>query len=350
MASQSFNYKKYLIGIMVFVLFMTTLIATVGYYKFLAPSIQNVEKYDPYVYIPTGTDFNEVKSILSKKNLIDNVNDFEWLAKQMNYVNHIKPGKYKIHNGMSNKEMIDMLRAGRQEKVMLSINNIRKVEGLALLISSKLEADTSEIIKLFSDSSFLAQYGFNKYNSIGVIIPNTYEFYWNTSAKQFFLRMLKEYHQFWTVTRLQAASELGLDPKEVSVVASIVEKETRKVDEKPILAGIYLNRLEKGWKLEADPTLVYALNDFTINRVLNVHKKIISPYNTYLNFGLPPGPICTPSIESLDAVLHRQKSAYMFFCAKEDFSGYHNYAVTYNEHLRNARIFQAALNKRGIMN
>jgi UPF0755 protein len=160
--------------------------------------------------------------------------------------------------------------------------------------------------------------------------------------------MLKEYKKFWTANRLKMASDLGLDPKQVSVVASIVEKETRQKEEKPILAGIYLNRLEQGWKLEADPTLIYAANDFTIKRVLNVHKQIVSPYNTYLNFGLPPGPICTPSIESIDAVLNRKKSDYMFFCAREDFSGYHNYAATYGEHKRNARIFQAALDRRGI--
>ena len=303
---------------------------------------------DPFVYIPTGADFTDVSAILKKKKLIDNINNFTWLAKQMKYVNHIKPGKYKLHNGMSNKEIIEMLRAGRQTSVNLSINNIRKLEGLALLVSSKLEADSNSIVKLFNDSTFLSQHGFNTYNAISIIIPNTYEFYWNTSAEEFFDRMLKEYKKFWTPNRLKMASDLGLDPKQVSVVASIVEKETRQKDEKPILAGIYLNRLEQGWKLEADPTLIYAANDFTIKRVLNIHKQIVSPYNTYMNFGLPPGPICTPSIESIDAVLNRKKSDYMFFCAREDFSGFHNYAATYGEHKRNARIFQAALDRRGI--
>jgi len=348
MASKSFNYKNYFVGIIVMVLLLTSVIAIIGYYKFLAPSVKNVEVNDPFVYIPTGSNFSYVLAVLEKKKLINNVSDFKWLAKQMNYVDRIKPGKYKLHNGMSNKEMIDLLRSGHQEKVIIAINNIRKVDGLALLLSSKLEVDAASIVKLFNDSIYLRQYDFNSYNSISVVIPNSYEFYWNTNAKQFFERMLVEHKKFWTDNRLKKANEIGLDSKEVSIIASIVEKETRKKDEKPILAGIYLNRLKKGWKLEADPTLVYAANDFTIKRVLNIHKKIESPYNTYLNFGLPPGPICTPSIESMEAVLNCQKSNFMFFCAREDFSGYHNYAVNYNEHLRNARLFQAALNKRGI--
>ena len=326
----------------------TSVLGIIAYLKFLSPVVRNIDINDPFVYIPTGADFTDVAAILKKKKLIDNVNDFTWLAKQMKYVNHIKPGKYKLHNGMSNKEIIEMLRAGRQESVKLSINNIRKLDGLALLISSKLEADSNSIVKLFSDSAYLSQHGFNTYNSISVVIPNTYEFYWNTNAEEFFERMLKEYKKFWTDNRLKMANDLGLDPKQVAVVASIVEKETRQRDEKPILAGIYLNRLEQGWKLEADPTLIYAANDFNIKRVLNVHKQIQSPYNTYLNFGLPPGPICTPSIESIDAVLNRKKTDYMFFCAREDFSGYHNYAATYREHMRNARVFQAALDRRGI--
>lgn len=348
MSTKSFNYKKYFVIIIVMVTLGTSFLGIMAYLKFLSPVVRNIDINDPYVYIATGSDFTDVAAILKKKNLIDNLNDFTWLAKQMKYVNHIKPGKYKLHNGMSNKEIIEMLRAGRQVSVMLSINNIRKVDGLALLISSKLEADSNSIVKLFNDSIYLSQHGFNTYNAISVIIPNTYEFYWNTNAEEVFERMLKEYKKFWTAKRLKMANDLGLDPKQVAVVASIVEKETRQNDEKPILAGIYLNRLEQGWKLEADPTLVYAANDFTIKRVLNIHKQINSPYNTYLNFGLPPGPICTPSIESIDAVLNRKKTDYMFFCAREDFSGYHNYAVSYSEHMRNARVFQSALNRRGI--
>ena len=228
MSTKSFNYKKYFVIIIVMVTLGTSFLGIMAYLKFLSPVVRNIDVNDPFVYIPTGSDFTDVAAILKKKKLIDNVNDFSWLAKQMKYVNNIKPGKYKLHNGMSNKEIIQLLRAGRQEPVKLSINNIRKLDGLALLISSKLEADSNSVVELFSDSNYLSQHGFNTYNSIGVIIPNTYEFYWNTSAEEFFERMLKEYKKFWTDNRLKMANDLGLDPKQVSVVASIVEKETRQ--------------------------------------------------------------------------------------------------------------------------
>ncbi|MEN9332000.1 MAG: hypothetical protein RLZZ94_1090, partial [Bacteroidota bacterium] len=181
---------KYFIVIIVMVTLGTSVLGIIAYLKFLSPVVRNVDVNDPYVYIPTGADFTDVSAILKKKKLIDNINDFTWLAKQMKYVNHIKPGKYKLHNGMSNKEIIEMLRAGRQTSVNLSINNIRKLEGLALLVSSKLEVDSNSIVKLFNDSVFLSQHGFNTYNAISIIIPNTYEFYWNTSAEEFFDRML----------------------------------------------------------------------------------------------------------------------------------------------------------------
>ncbi|MEN9331681.1 MAG: hypothetical protein RLZZ94_771, partial [Bacteroidota bacterium] len=190
MSAKSFNYKKYFIVIIVMVTLGTSFLGIIAYLKFLSPVVRNVDVNDPYVYIPTGADFTDVSAILKKKKLIDNINDFTWLAKQMKYVNHIKPGKYKLHNGMSNKEIIEMLRAGRQTSVNLSINNIRKLDGLALLVSSKLEVDSNSIVKLFNDSVFLSQHGFNTYNAISIIIPNTYEFYWNTSAEEFFDRML----------------------------------------------------------------------------------------------------------------------------------------------------------------
>jgi UPF0755 protein len=229
----------------------------------------------------------------------------------------------------------------------LSINNIRKLDGLALLISSKLEADSNSVVELFNDSNYLSQHGFNTHNAISIIIPNTYEFYWNTSEEEFFDRMLNEYKKFWTANRLKMASDLGLDTKQVSVVASIVEKETRQTDEKPIIAGIYLNRLEQGWKLEADPTLIYAANDFTIKRVLNVHKQIVSPYNTYLNFGLPPGPIAMPDVDAVDAVLNAEKHDYIYFCANVEKFGYHVFASTYEQHQVNAKKYADWMNKQG---
>jgi UPF0755 protein len=201
---------------------------------------------------------------------------------------------------------------------------------------------------LFNDDLYLKQYGFNSENCIAMFIPNTYEFYWNTPAKKFMERMAREYKAFWNPSRKMKAKTIGLTQAQVAVLASIVEQETHRDDEKPIVAGVYLNRYKKGWKLEADPTLVYALGNFTVQRVLNQYKEIDSPYNTYMYAGLPPGPICIPSISSIDAVLNYSKHEYFYFCARDDFSGYHCYAKTYTEHLVNAKRFQKELNRRKI--
>ena len=266
----------------------------------------------------------------------------------MKYKKHVKPGKYLIRAGMSNKALITLLRSGKQTPVRLTFSNIRTVEQLAGVAGVYLEADSASIALLFHDDAYQKQFGFNGSNSICVLIPNTYEFYWNTSAEQFYQRMTKEYKVFWNQKRKDKAKEIGLTQCEVAPLASIVEQETRKTDDQPVVAGVYMNRYKKGWKLEADPTLVYALGDFTIRRVLNEYKEIDSPYNTYMYTGLPPGPICMPSISSLDAVLNYRHHDFLFFCAKEDFSGYHVFAKTYDAHLLIARRFQKELSRRGI--
>jgi UPF0755 protein len=199
-----------------------------------------------------------------------------------------------------------------------------------------------------TDNTYLGALGFDTVSCLGMFIPNTYEFYWNTSADAFVRRMEKEYRKFWNADRVAQAREAALAPDQVVVLASIVEQETRQDDEKPMIAGVYMNRYRKGWKLEADPTLVYALGDFSVRRVLNQYKEIDSPYNTYKFEGLPPGPICLPSISSIDAVLHYAHHSYMYFCARHDFSGYHVFARTYSEHLANAHRFHRELNRRNI--
>jgi UPF0755 protein len=205
-------------------------------------------------------------------------------------------------------------------------------------------------MKSILDSVFLDSLNLNKYSIASLFIPNTYEFYWNTSVENFIIKMVNEYSIFWNKNRMRLAEEIGLSKVEVSILASIVEKEQNiKKDERKIIAGLYLNRIKKNMKLESDPTLVFALGDFSIKRVLNKDKKIKSKYNTYKYKGLPPGPICIPSINSIDAVLNAASHNYIFMCAKEDFSGYHNFANTYKQHLRNARKYQKALNKRNIM-
>lgn len=317
------------------------------YTKVYSPNV-GFQGNDKYFYIPTGTNFMSVSRALVEEGIVVDRNSFDWVADQKNYVKNVKPGRYLISAGMSNNELINLLRSGEQEPVKVTFNSIRFKEELAGKVGSYIEADSTAIIALLNDSDFAAQYGFELDKLLTLFLPNTYEFWWNTSSEQFVERMAAEYKKYWTAERKQKASKLGLSQSEVSILASIVQKETTKQDEKPTVAGVYLNRLNKGMLLQADPTLVYANKDFTARRVLNWHKKIDSPYNTYKYKGLPPGPICLPSISSIDAVLNAKTHNYLYFCAKADGSGYHSFASTYREHLRNAREFQQELNRRKV--
>jgi UPF0755 protein len=301
-----------------------------------------------FLFIPTGSTFDDVVEILDESHLLLDEKSFRWTAKQMKYDQKVRPGKYKLNSKMSNKELVTLLRSGRQVPVNVIFNNIRTKEQLAARIAEQIEAKPFEINNLLNDSDYTKKLGFTPDNILAMFLPNTYEFWWNTSADNFLQRMKKEYDKFWNSRRLLTSRQIHLTPVQVSVVASIVQMESNKDDEKPIIAGVYINRYKKDWKLEADPTLVYALGDFSISRVLNVYKEIDSPYNTYKYKGLPPGPICLPTLSSLNAVLNYVPHNYMYFCAKDDFSGYHAFAATYQQHVLNARRFQKALDRRGI--
>jgi len=300
------------------------------------------------VYIPSNANFEKVKTILYQKGLIINRKSFEWVAQKKAYPTHIHPGKYLVKKGMSNNTLINMLRSGKQEPVKLVFNNIRTKMDLAQRISEQIEADSSSIIKLLNDKAYTKKFGLTPDNILVVFVPNTYETWWTLTADEFISRMDNEYKKFWTDERRQKANKTGLTIQQVSILASIVEKETNKDSEKPRIAGVYMNRLKYGMLLEADPTLVYALGDFSIKRVLNEYKKLDSPYNTYKYTGLPPGPICLPSIASIDAVLNFEKHYYLYFCAKEDLSGFHNFAYNYEQHSINAKKYQAALDRMNI--
>ena len=305
---------------------------------------------EKYIYITTDADFLTVVKVLSENGLLINSNSFEWLAKQKKYTNNIKPGRYKIDRALNNNELVNLLRSGKQTPIKVTFNNLRTKEQLAGRIANQIEADSFSILSYITDTVFQQKLGLNNNNIACLFIPNTYEFYWNTSAEQFVNRMLKEYKSFWDPTRKAKADKIKLNYYEVAALASIVEKEQNiKIDERPEIAGLYLNRIKKKMKLESDPTLIFALGDFSIKRVLNKDKKVDSPFNTYKHKGLPPGPICIPSINAIDAVLNASSHKYIFMCAKEDFSGYHNFAKTYAKHLVNARKYQKALNKRKIM-
>ncbi len=315
------------------------------YLKFFKP---NVTANQDFLYIPTGSDFKDVFSIIAAENIVKDTMSFLNAAQNMDYPVKVKAGRYRLKKDMSNRSLINMLKAGNQEPVKISFQNVRLKHTLAGMISKKIESDSTSISLLLDSAAFVQKYGFNTENVYTMFIPNSYEIYWNSNPEKFFLRMHQEYLKFWNADRKAKASLINLNQTEVSVLASIVDSEALNDSEMARIAGLYMNRLQKGMRLEADPTVIFAANDFTIRRVLNKHLRINSPYNTYLNKGLPPGPITMPSINAIDAVLNYEKHDYIYMCAKEDFSGYHNYASNLSQHLQNAKKFQEALNQRNI--
>lgn len=298
-------------------------------------------------YVHTGTTYDQLVDDLESQHIIESRKDFEFTA-QLKKFETPKPGRYRIREGMTYRELINMFMAGLQEPVNITFNTVRTKQDLARQVSRYLECDSLEIVTLLEDESFAAKYGFTSETFLTMFIPDTYEFYWNTSADGFFVRMANEYKEFWTDDRKKKAQDLGLTQSEVSTLASIVESEQRNnVEERKIIAGLYLNRIKKGMKLESDPTVIYAIGDFSINRVLSADLKFESRYNTYLHEGLPPGPILLPEKASIDAVLDRDENDYIFMCAEYG-TGLHNFTADYDQHLRNAREFRAALDKAGI--
>lgn len=343
------NKKKIKRGMWTGVLVMLLVVGTIGfiaYQRLYTPNVKVTD--DGFLYIPTGATFENVVSILAEKAVIKDELTFRWAARQMKYEENVKPGRYRIESGMSNVDLVSMLRSGKQAPVKLVFNNVRTKDQFAKRIESQLELKSQALLNLMNDAQYLKEFGLSPENSMTLFIPNTYELYWNTTADKFIRRMKLEHDRFWNNERIEKAASAGLTPSQVSILASIVQQESNKEDEKPVIAGVYLNRLKKGWKLEADPTLVFAYGDFTVRRVLNIHKEFDSPYNTYKYSGLPPGPISLPSQKSIDAVLNYKKHDFMYFCAKEDFSGYHNFAADYKQHQENARKFQDAMDRRGI--
>ena len=300
------------------------------------------------LFINSDDDFNNVLNKLSDINLL-NVNTFKWVANKKKYIQNIKPGRYLINNEMSINDLINLLKSGNQTPVKITFNNTRTINDFVSNISSSLEIDSVSLLNAIYDKNFLLNNKLTNENVGCIFIPNTYEFYWNVSSEGFLNRMLLEYDKFWNNDRIKKSKLIPLNLNEISILASIVQMEQNiKYDERPIIAGLYLNRINQNMKLESDPTLIFALKDFSLKRVLNKDKKVLSPYNTYKNKGLPPGPICMPSINAIDAVLNFDKHNYIFMCAKEDFSGYHNFAVTYKKHLKNARRYQKMLSKKKI--
>ena len=309
-------------------------------------------KYEPkkeaYLNINSAKDYAKVLSQVRNSYYFSNPESFVRLASLLKLEEKMKPGRYKLTQGMTNFELVRMIIKGRQEPLNLVLKYEERNRDLAGFVSTYLEIDSARFLGMLQDTGLVRKYGFDTLNILSMFIPNTYNLYWNTSAIAFLDRMHKEYLKFWNQERLNKAIAKNLSPAEVSVLASIVQKETNKQSEMPRVAGVYLNRIKKGIPLQADPTVIYAWDDKSIKRVTNIHTALASPYNTYQNAGLPPGPICTASIQAIEAVLDAEEHDYFYFCAKEDFSGYHAFAESLEQHHNNARRYQRALNQKGI--
>jgi UPF0755 protein len=300
------------------------------------------------IIIPTGASYAQALDSIDANLRIKYRKLFLWVAERKHYPSLVKPGRYVIDRDLSYNSLINILRSGHQTPVRITFQNIRTLNQLAGKIGDQIEADSAQIMDFLSDESNYSADGFKKESIIAVFIPNTYSMYRNTDAGGLYKRMLKEYKAFWNDERLSKSKQEGLSQVEVAILASIIDDEVTKPDEKPRIAGVYLNRLKRGMPLQACPTIKFALNDFTITRVLYKHLQVDSPYNTYKYTGFPPGPIGCPSIEGLDAVLNAENHDYLYFAAKADFSGYHNFSRTLAEHNHYAAIYQRELDKRKI--
>lgn len=333
-------------------IFFSFFLATFSFYfyqVFKTPNLQT-QKEDRYLLIPTGATYKTVVDSLKHNDMLHDEMSFSLLAKMMGYQDQVLPGRYLITKDMSNHAALRILKGGLQTPVKLTFNNIRLKNELAEKVARNLEMPTDSLLGLLNDSAITQQYGFDTTTIMCMFLPNTYEVMWTIKPRTLMDKMSKEYKRFWNQERLKQAESIGFTPVQVSILASIVEAEQmRHNDEKPRVAGLYMNRLKTNMPLQADPTLIFALQDFSIRRVLKVHREVNSPYNTYVRTGLPPGPINLPSLASLDAVLHYEKHNYTYMCAKEDFSGYHNFTNDFGQHLKNAQLFQAALNKLSIL-
>ena len=308
------------------------------------------EEKELYVYVPTGSNYEHVKGIIAP--YVTNMDRFELVANKASYPENVKPGRFLIKKGMNSYELVKAMRYN--DPVSLAFNNQERLENFAGRVGSQIEPDSLELLNTFKDSIFLKENGFTDENVLVMFIPNTYDIYWNISAEKFRDKMIKEYNKFWNKERTAKAAAQGLTPIQATILASIVHKESVKKDERPRIAGVYLNRLKLEMPLQADPTVIFAIkkksNDFdqVIKRVFYNDLFLNSPYNTYKNIGLPPGPIAMPDITALEAVLNPEKNNYIYFCATVDRFGYHEFAATLEEHNVNAKKYSDWIISQGV--
>jgi conserved hypothetical protein, YceG family len=303
---------------------------------------KNVRK-EGVLYVPNNATYRQLLDSLSL--YVKDIKSLEKVAQKQGLKDNISAGRYRLKASMRNKDIVRMLVNNWEEPFMLTLSgNIRGLEKLSAILGRRFACDSLSFIEYFKGSDILEKYGFDSLNFMGMFIPNSYEFYWSATPSEVVDRMYKEYEKFWNEERSNKAKLLGLSKQEVSILASIVCEETNYAPEMPTVAGVYINRLKKGMKLDADPTVKFAIGDFSLKRILFKHLEVESPYNTYKNIGLPPGPITIPSIKGIDAVLNYKEHNYMYFCASDKMDGTHKFAVTLAQHSQNARDYQRALN------
>lgn len=338
--------KKSSFSLVAVILLVLLAVAAYAAYKIFGSNTSRPDTV--YLYIHTGARYDDVLTELEKQGYLKDLSTFSFVAKRANYPSRVRAGKYKIEPGTSNYNLVRMLRSGRQTPVKLVINKLRTQEDFIKMVTANLEANADSLRYLLNDSAYLAHYELNGYTSMCAILPDTYEFYWNTSADKVFQKIAKNYLSYWNEERRQKASAKHLSQQQVITIASIIEEETNMVADKPKIASVYLNRIKKGTPLQADPTLKFAVGDFTIRRISGALLQVNSPYNTYTHAGLPPGPICTPSKATIESVLNAPDTKYYYFCAAPELDGRSLFAETLDEHMKNARAYQKALNERGI--
>ena len=338
--------KRIIISIVIALVLIGGGCAGAFYYYFYYPQFHPAKR--AYVYIDRDDTIDSIYNKVKSTGNASNFNGFVWMSQLRNYDQNIHTGKYVINPGENVYQVFSRFYRGYQEPINLTIGSVRTVDRLPRSIARQLMIDSTEIASYMNDSLFFTKMGYTQESLPCLFIPETYQVYWDMSVEVLFDRLQKEHNRFWNDERKKKAEAIGFSPEEVCTIASIVEEETNDKAEKPMVAGLYINRLNKGIPLQADPTVKFAVGDFSLKRILNVHLNVESPYNTYKNAGLPPGPIRVPTPAGLDAVLNHTQHDYIYMCAKEDFSGTHNFAATYGEHMRNARKYWDALNKRKI--
>ncbi|WP_157547482.1 endolytic transglycosylase MltG [Hymenobacter sp. DG25A] len=321
-----------------------------GWRMWWKPNVAPSAEGPAYLFIRTGATFREVLDTLARQELLQDTATFRWLAVRRGYPLQVRPGRYLLTSELGNRQLLDMLQNGHQDTLVFELNAFKYKPQLARQISRQLEADSTSLRLLLADNAFLQRtYQLDTTTILTLFLPGSYRLVWNTSAHQFLDTAAAMHRRFWTPRRQQQADSLGLTPVQVHVLASIVQRETSKKEDKPVIAGVYLNRMRRGMRLQADPTLLWAIGNFGVKRVLNKDKLVDSPYNTYKHKGLPPGPITSANRQSLDAVLKPAAHRYLFFCARPDHSGFSDFAETFGQHKQNARRYQHMLDSLRIL-